>query len=88
MHNFNIEKDVPIPSKFGQKAKWLALAMELEVGDSFVVPDAGVKETVRCCLKTYGIKLATRAIKDDDGLHITGYRIWCLDKPEAISYGK
>ena len=86
MHNFKIEKDVPVPSKFGSKAKWLGLAQELEEGDSFVVPDAAIKETVRCCLKTYGIKIATRAIKEGD--RITGYRLWCVKKPEQINYGK
>lgn len=84
MHDFKIEKNVPVPSKFGSKAKWLSLANELEVGDSFVVKDAGERESVRCCLKTYGVKLATRAIKDE-GDKLIGYRLWCVDKTKVIS---
>lgn len=87
MHNYKIEKDVPVPSKFGGRAKWLSLAKELNVGDSFLVKDAGEKESVRCSLKTYGVRISTRAIKDEGG-KIIGYRLWCVDKPEAISNGK
>ena len=82
MHNFKIEKNVPMPSKFGDKAKWLSLAKEINVGDSFVVDDAAEKERVRCCLKNYGVRIATRSILDGD--KVTGYRLWCVNKREII----
>lgn len=82
--DINIEKDVPLPSKFHATARWLHLADELKVGDSFAVLDAALKERVRCSLKRYGVKLATRAIKDESN-KVVGYRLWCVSKPDTIS---
>ena len=79
MHDFTIEKDVPMPSK-NKNARWYYLAREMRVGDSVVVGSFAEKERMRVGLKTYGVKVATRA--EGDG---TKYRVWCKDKPEAIS---
>lgn len=77
MHDFKIEKDVPIPSK-NKSANWYYLARDMEVGDSVLVNDFAEKERMRVGLKAYGVKVATRAEGDK-------YRVWCKDKPEAIS---
>ena len=79
MHDFKIEKDVPIPSK-NKSANWYYLARDMEVGDSVVVNNFAEKERMRVGLKAYGVRVATRA--EGEG---TKYRVWCTEKPEAIS---
>lgn len=79
MHDFKIEKGVPIPSK-SKSAIWYYLARDMEAGDSVVVNSFADKERMRIGLKTYGVRVTTRA--EGDG---TKYRVWCKEKPEAIS---
>lgn len=77
MDEIKLDKNIPIPTR--KNAKWLGLAKRIEVGDSFFAESFQEKEHARSCLKTYGIKLVTRA----EG---TGYRLWCKGKPIKAEY--
>lgn len=72
---YRIDKDIPVPrAAAGQTIYPLR---SLEVGDSFLVPAAEVKECTRCSCrvgsKRLGIKIATR--KQPDG----GLRCWRVE---------
>jgi hypothetical protein len=77
MDEIKIDKNVPMPNR--KNAKWLRLAKDIQVGDSFFTENFKEKEHARSCLKTYGIKVATRAEN-------SGYRIWCKGKPVKAEY--
>ena len=77
MDEIKIDKNVPMPAR--NNARWLKMAKEIQVGDSFFTADFKEKEQARCGLKKYGIKVTTR-------IEGAGYRIWCKAKAIKAEY--
>lgn len=74
---FQIEKNVPIPSKEkGSRAgKWLNIVRTMESGDSFLVKTEGQAASVRIACKSLNRRAIQR--KEGDG----AIRIWCVERP-------
>jgi len=63
-----IDKNVPIPPRYG--SKWKSNLLAMAGGDSFKVANACQRDAVMSSAKHAGVKITTRKLNG------SGYRIW------------
>jgi|TARA_Y100000052_G_C2945629_1_gene83615 hypothetical protein len=80
--DFVIESNIPIndEDRHTTKGKWLRLAKEMDLGDSFI---ANTHQEI-CCFrsicKKLGFKVRSRIIRDDNGNSTQTFRVWKIAK--------
>lgn len=76
-HDIKIEKDIPIP---GASNEWISLINQMEVGDSFLIPNHllqgknlnGIRSNLHKQAKTLHKKITSRKLKE-------GLRVWRVE---------
>lgn len=71
---YKIEKGIPFKKGYHSRTGLGATFLQMEIGDSFIMPTRTSRGTPANVAKSLGMKIKTQLLKDDDGL-----RVWRIE---------